>query len=101
MVVYYQIAGKKVGSHYLAMGVLGALFGGVKLAMGGGSQPKPATPPIQASSKDEEEFITYVAEAPKQAQCTHIPILEMAALQDDRMQLQLLELRKSGGGSGL
>ncbi|OJJ95892.1 hypothetical protein ASPACDRAFT_81648 [Aspergillus aculeatus ATCC 16872] len=58
MVVYYQIAGRKVGSHYLAMGVLGALFGGVKLAMGGGSQPKPATPPIQASSKDEEEFIT-------------------------------------------
>ncbi|PYH79520.1 hypothetical protein BO82DRAFT_356300 [Aspergillus uvarum CBS 121591] len=40
------------------MGVLGALFGGVKLAMGGGSQPKPAAPPIQASSKDEEEFIT-------------------------------------------
>ncbi|PYH47200.1 ATP19 family protein [Aspergillus saccharolyticus JOP 1030-1] len=58
MVVYYQIAGKKVGSHVLAMGVLGALFGGVKLAMGGGSQPKPATPPIQASSKDEEDFIT-------------------------------------------
>ncbi|RAL13688.1 ATP19 family protein [Aspergillus homomorphus CBS 101889] len=58
MVVYYQIAGKKVGSHVLAMGVLGALFGGVKLATSGGSQPKPATPPIQASSKDEEEFIT-------------------------------------------
>ncbi|CAK41881.1 uncharacterized protein An14g00820 [Aspergillus niger] len=57
MVVYYQIAGKQVGSHVLAMGVLGALFGGVGLATRGGSQPKPATPPIQASSKDEETFI--------------------------------------------
>ncbi|OOF91322.1 hypothetical protein ASPCADRAFT_211156 [Aspergillus carbonarius ITEM 5010] len=57
MVVYYQIAGKQIGSHVLAMGVLGALFGGVGLATRGGSQPKPATPPIQASSKDEETFI--------------------------------------------
>ncbi|KAE8151826.1 hypothetical protein BDV25DRAFT_152193 [Aspergillus avenaceus] len=57
MVVYYQIAGKQVGSHFLAMGVLGSLFGGVFLATRGGSQPKPAAPPIQASSKDEETFI--------------------------------------------
>ncbi|GKZ21405.1 hypothetical protein AbraIFM66951_006200 [Aspergillus brasiliensis] len=57
MVVYYQIAGKQVGSHVLAMSVLGALFGGVGLATRGGGQPKPATPPIQASSKDEENFI--------------------------------------------
>ncbi|OJI89843.1 hypothetical protein BO85DRAFT_453606 [Aspergillus piperis CBS 112811] len=39
------------------MSVLGALFGGVGLATRGGGQPKPATPPIQASSKDEETFI--------------------------------------------
>ncbi|PYH87507.1 hypothetical protein BO71DRAFT_404608 [Aspergillus ellipticus CBS 707.79] len=57
MVVYYQLAGKQVGSHHLAMGVLGALFGGVGLATRGGGQPKPATPPIQAASKDEETFI--------------------------------------------
>ncbi|PYI12034.1 hypothetical protein BO78DRAFT_392711 [Aspergillus sclerotiicarbonarius CBS 121057] len=60
MVVYYQIAGKQIGSHVLAMGVLGALFGGVGLATSGGSQPKPAAPPIQAASKDEETFIQYV-----------------------------------------
>lgn len=42
------------------MSVLGALFGGVGLATRGGGQPKPATPPIQASSKDEENFIQYV-----------------------------------------
>ncbi|PIG79400.1 hypothetical protein AARAC_007634 [Aspergillus arachidicola] len=60
MVVYYQLAGKQVGSHVLAMGVLGSLFGGVYLATRGGSQPKQAAPPIQASSKDEETFIQYV-----------------------------------------
>ncbi|KAH8430272.1 ATP19 family protein [Aspergillus melleus] len=57
MVVYYQIAGKKVGSHVLAMGVLGSLFGGVYLATRGGGEKKQAAPPIQASSKDEETFI--------------------------------------------
>ncbi|PLB40522.1 ATP19 family protein [Aspergillus candidus] len=57
MVVYYQIAGKKVGSHFLAMGVLGTMFGGVFLATRGGGEKKQATPPIQAASKDEEAFI--------------------------------------------
>ncbi|KAG2416616.1 hypothetical protein HFD88_007831 [Aspergillus terreus] len=84
MVVYYQLAGKKVGSHVvrasrlparsawlpypnssvgrgydapLAMGVLGSLFGGVFLATRGGDKQKQTTPPIQASSKDEETFI--------------------------------------------
>ncbi|PKY05624.1 hypothetical protein P168DRAFT_289080 [Aspergillus campestris IBT 28561] len=57
MVVYYQIAGKKVGSHFLAMGVLGTMFGGVFLATRGGGEKKQATPPIQAASKDEETFI--------------------------------------------
>ncbi|KAE8326150.1 hypothetical protein BDV39DRAFT_193878 [Aspergillus sergii] len=60
MVVYYQLAGKQVGSHVLAMGVLGSLFGGVYLATRGGSQPKQAAPPIQASSKDEETFIQKI-----------------------------------------
>ncbi|KAF7122426.1 hypothetical protein CNMCM5793_000451 [Aspergillus hiratsukae] len=57
MVVYYQIAGKQVGSHVLAMGVMGTLFGGIFLSTRGGGQKKQATPPIQASSKDEEKFI--------------------------------------------
>ncbi|KAL4877323.1 hypothetical protein BJY04DRAFT_222267 [Aspergillus karnatakaensis] len=57
MVVYYQIAGKTVGSHHLALGILSSLFGGVYLATRGPSAPKPAAPPIQASSKDEETFI--------------------------------------------
>ncbi|GFF64993.1 hypothetical protein IFM62136_06135 [Aspergillus lentulus] len=60
MVVYYQIAGKQVGSHILAMGVMGTLFGGIYLSTRGGGQKKQATPPIQASSKDEEKFIQYV-----------------------------------------
>ncbi|KKK23929.1 hypothetical protein AOCH_002607 [Aspergillus ochraceoroseus] len=58
MVVYYQLAGKQVGSHVLAMGVLGALFGGTYLATrGSGAQKQSITPPIQASSQDEETFI--------------------------------------------
>ncbi|CAL5869444.1 uncharacterized protein PFLUO_LOCUS3673 [Penicillium psychrofluorescens] len=58
MVVYYQIAGKKVGSHVLSMATLGTMFAGAWLAMGGGDKPKTAQgPPISASSKDEEQFI--------------------------------------------
>ncbi|CAI7649870.1 unnamed protein product [Penicillium bialowiezense] len=58
MVVYYQIAGKKVGSHVLAMATLGSIFAGSWLAAGGGEKPKTAQgPPINASSKDEENFI--------------------------------------------
>ncbi|KAJ5604940.1 hypothetical protein N7510_010094 [Penicillium lagena] len=82
MVVYYQIAGKKVGSHVpsflalrrllfgkepptnqlpaqqLSMATLGTMFAGSWLAMGGGDKPKTAQgPPISASSKDEEQFI--------------------------------------------
>ncbi|KAL2866876.1 ATP19 family protein [Aspergillus lucknowensis] len=58
MVVYYQIAGRQVGSHTLSLGILTSLFGGIYLATrGSGSQQKPAAPPIQASSKDEENFI--------------------------------------------
>ncbi|EYE91425.1 ATP19 family protein [Aspergillus ruber CBS 135680] len=60
MVVYYQIAGKKVGSHVLAMGVLGSTFAGAYLSTRGGSkeqQQKQQGPPVQAGSKDEEDFI--------------------------------------------
>ncbi|KAI9367022.1 hypothetical protein BJX61DRAFT_547897 [Aspergillus egyptiacus] len=58
MVQYYQIAGRSVGSHQLAFGILSALMGGIVYATSGsGAQKKPAAPPIQASSKDEENFI--------------------------------------------
>ncbi|RMY94321.1 hypothetical protein D0861_01389 [Hortaea werneckii] len=62
MVVYYQIAGQKVGSHMLSIGVLSTLFGGI-WAMSGGSKKSAGpnnTPPLNASSKDEENFIQYV-----------------------------------------
>ncbi|RMY00729.1 hypothetical protein D0868_08854 [Hortaea werneckii] len=63
MVVYYQIAGQKVGSHMLSIGVLSTLFGGI-WAMSGGSKKSAGpnnTPPLNASSKDEENFIQYVS----------------------------------------
>lgn len=41
------------------MGVLGALFGGSKLALGGGSKAATQTPPINASSNEEADFIKY------------------------------------------
>jgi hypothetical protein len=43
------------------MAVMGTMFGGIFLSTRGGGQKKQATPPIQASSKDEEKFIQYVA----------------------------------------
>ncbi|KUI53755.1 ATP synthase subunit K, mitochondrial [Cytospora mali] len=57
MVQYYNLFGAKVGSHYLAMGVLAALFGGSSLALGGGSKKATQAPPINASSPDEADFI--------------------------------------------
>lgn len=43
------------------MAVLGTMFAGSYLAMGGGSKPKSAAgPPINASSKEEGDFIQYV-----------------------------------------
>ncbi|KAL2838364.1 hypothetical protein BJY01DRAFT_237492 [Aspergillus pseudoustus] len=59
MVQYYAIAGRQIGSHHLALGILSSLFGGVYLATRGGSQAKPAAPPIKAESKDEETFIHF------------------------------------------
>ncbi|KAL2177688.1 uncharacterized protein P884DRAFT_299555 [Thermothelomyces heterothallicus CBS 202.75] len=64
MVQTYKIFGANVGSHYLAMGVLGTLFAGSYAAFGGGSKAQPASPPINASSSDEADFIKkFVEEA--------------------------------------
>ncbi|KAI0404143.1 hypothetical protein F4802DRAFT_568053 [Xylaria palmicola] len=57
MVAMYQVFGRQVGSHYLAMSVLGALFGGTYLAVSGSSKKPLQTPPINASSPDEADFI--------------------------------------------
>ncbi|EXJ90503.1 hypothetical protein A1O1_03606 [Capronia coronata CBS 617.96] len=57
MVVMYNIAGRQVGSHWLAMATLGVTFGAPWLLTRGGSSKQSPTPPINASSKDEEKFI--------------------------------------------
>ncbi|CZR67740.1 uncharacterized protein PAC_17639 [Phialocephala subalpina] len=57
MVQMYTIAGRQIGSHYLAMGVLGLMFGGSFLATGGSKAQKAQGPPINAQSPDEESFI--------------------------------------------
>ncbi|OTA83662.1 hypothetical protein M434DRAFT_400637 [Hypoxylon sp. CO27-5] len=57
MVQMYTILGRQVGSHYLSMGVLAALFGGGYFAFSGGSKKPTQTPPINASSPDEADFI--------------------------------------------
>ncbi|KAF4983324.1 hypothetical protein FZEAL_1239 [Fusarium zealandicum] len=56
---YYTIAGKQVGGHYIAIAWLATMFGGVKYAMSGpsGKPNVTATPPINASSSDEADFI--------------------------------------------
>ncbi|KAG0640614.1 hypothetical protein HOY80DRAFT_1041375 [Tuber brumale] len=55
MVAMYTIAGRQVGSHVLAMATLGTVFTLSALAIGG--KKTETTPPIQASSSDEEKFI--------------------------------------------
>jgi F-type H+-transporting ATPase subunit k len=42
------------------MATLGAVFGGSWLATRGGNTDKQQGPPINASSKEEEQFIQYV-----------------------------------------
>jgi len=56
MVVYYTVAGRKVGSHILAIATLSTFFVGSYLAVPS-KKGKEQGPPIQASSKDEEQFI--------------------------------------------
>ncbi|KAK4465181.1 hypothetical protein QBC42DRAFT_283570 [Cladorrhinum samala] len=53
----YNVFGKQVGSHYLAIGTLAALFGGAFVSTRGGSKAPPASPPIVAASSDEADFI--------------------------------------------
>ncbi|KAK0672527.1 hypothetical protein QBC41DRAFT_18535 [Cercophora samala] len=71
----YNIFGKQVASQYLAMGVLASLFGGVAVATSGGSAAKPttpgATPPINASSSDEADFIKKFLEQEGSAEKKH------------------------------
>ncbi|KAI1079126.1 hypothetical protein F5B20DRAFT_545018 [Whalleya microplaca] len=61
MVQMYTIFGRQVGSHYVAMGVLTALFGGGYYGLSGGSKKPTQTPPINAASPDEADFIQYAA----------------------------------------
>ncbi|KAI5199505.1 hypothetical protein E4T42_01457 [Aureobasidium subglaciale] len=62
MVVMYNIMGRQVGSHHLALGILTSLFAGIGYASSGGAKKVTgSTPPINASSKDEADFIQYVA----------------------------------------
>ncbi|KAK1771593.1 hypothetical protein QBC33DRAFT_157645 [Phialemonium atrogriseum] len=57
MTATYTIFGRQVGSHHLAMLTLGTMFGGTYLAMSGPKKATTPTPPINASSSDEEGFI--------------------------------------------
>ncbi|KAL8243645.1 hypothetical protein R6Q59_009903 [Mikania micrantha] len=58
MVAMYNVAGRQVGSHWLAIATLALTFGGSWAATRGGSKAeKKTTPPINAGSKDEENFI--------------------------------------------
>ncbi|KAI5283990.1 hypothetical protein KEM54_001660 [Ascosphaera aggregata] len=57
MVATYTIFGRQVGSHVLSMATIGTVIGGIALASGGSKKDKTANPPINAGSKDEEQFI--------------------------------------------
>ncbi|KAI1819045.1 hypothetical protein F4861DRAFT_544317 [Xylaria intraflava] len=57
MVAMYQVFGRQVGAHHLSMGVLGALFGLSYLGLRGGGKKPVQTPPINASTPDEADFI--------------------------------------------
>ncbi|KAL9621301.1 MAG: hypothetical protein Q9160_004192 [Pyrenula sp. 1 TL-2023] len=57
MVAMYNIAGRQIGSHWLAMATLGTVFAGSWASTRGGEKKKEQGPPINATSKDEENFI--------------------------------------------
>ncbi|KAI8089498.1 uncharacterized protein BX664DRAFT_297267 [Halteromyces radiatus] len=57
MAGHYVIAGKKIPNHILSMGFIGAYAGAYALYALKPKPAQPATPPIQASSSDEEAFI--------------------------------------------
>ncbi|RYP58631.1 hypothetical protein DL771_011179 [Monosporascus sp. 5C6A] len=73
MVQMYNVFGRQVGSHYLAIGVLSTLFGGSYLALAGGrNKPAAQVPPINASSSDEADFIqNFLKEAEKDEKTKH------------------------------
>ncbi|KAK3115634.1 hypothetical protein LTR53_004841 [Teratosphaeriaceae sp. CCFEE 6253] len=58
----------------LAIATLGTTFAGASLFMGGSPKPEQKTPPIKASSKDEENFIQDFlkqAEADEKSKAKH------------------------------
>ncbi|KAK6521960.1 hypothetical protein TWF281_002533 [Arthrobotrys megalospora] len=71
MVAYYTIAGKQVGSHVLSIATLATVFGLSYISTGGSKKPQ-ATPPIQATSKDEENFIQeFIKQAEAEGKAKH------------------------------
>ncbi|KAJ6447243.1 putative rho GDP dissociation inhibitor [Purpureocillium lavendulum] len=69
-VAYYNVAGMRLGSHQIAMGWLGILVGGTYLALSGPKKTaaEKATPPINASSSDEADFIKKFMEEQEKKQ---------------------------------
>ncbi|KAF8416977.1 hypothetical protein EV426DRAFT_624986 [Tirmania nivea] len=69
MVAQFNILGRQVGSHYLAIATLGSTVLGSWLALRSGSKAgasgKPV-PPLQAASADEESFIKDFLRAAEQ-----------------------------------
>ncbi|KAL2047066.1 hypothetical protein N7G274_001085 [Stereocaulon virgatum] len=57
MVAQYTIFGRQVGSHVLAMLTLGTTAAGIAVGLGGKEKSKQQGPPINAQSKEEEQFI--------------------------------------------
>ncbi|RMZ73396.1 ATP synthase subunit K mitochondrial [Pyrenophora seminiperda CCB06] len=70
MVAMYNILGRPVGSHVLAMATLGTAFVGAAFKMSGGKKADATTtPPINAKSSDEENFVKeYVKKAADKVQ---------------------------------
>ncbi|KAK5163223.1 uncharacterized protein LTR77_010809 [Saxophila tyrrhenica] len=66
MVVYYQIAGQKIGSHWLSIATLSTMFIGSWASMGGSKKEAPKAPPINAKDQDEEKFIQEFIKAAEQ-----------------------------------
>ncbi|KAK5661187.1 hypothetical protein OQA88_11078 [Cercophora sp. LCS_1] len=70
----YNIFGRQVGSHYLAMATLATLFGtGFVFAGGSKKAPAPgAIPPINAASSDEADFIKkFIESADEKKEAKH------------------------------
>lgn len=77
------------------MATLGSLFGGVWLSTRGGDKKKQQGPPINASSKDEEQFIQYVC------RCFKIGVNQFDDANDCSRYLQgVLEEHRGGGEEG-